>query len=78
VSESLVGSRINKQEVKEKGGLYKAYVQMIMPLGEANRLLSEKIKNNQLLYQRFRASQAYQDLNKEVEKYEEWKKQQNQ
>mgnify|MGYP001579020877 CR=1 FL=1 len=78
VSESLSGSKINKQEIKEEGTLYRAYIQMNMPIGEANLALRNNIKKNQLLYQRFRASQAYQNLDGEIEKFEEWKKQQNQ
>lgn len=78
VSESLVGSKINKQDLRQEETLYRAYVEMIMPIGEANLSLRNNLKKDQLLYQKFRASQAYQDLEKETEKYEEWKKQQNQ
>lgn len=78
VSESLTGSKIGKQEIMQEGTLYRAYIQMVMPTGEANLSLRNKVNKDQLLYQKFRASQGYQELEDEVKKYEEWKKQQNQ
>ena len=47
-----------------------------MPIGEANEQLMNKIKANQNLYTRFRATQAYKELDDEIEKFEQWKRDQ--
>ena len=76
VSEAINGAKVSKQEVKEKDKLYEAYVLMEMPVGEANTALMAKVKANQNLYTRFRASQGFKELEEDVEKYEQWKKEQ--
>jgi hypothetical protein len=76
VSDSLTGSRIAKQEVGRESGGFRAYVMMEMPIGEANARFVEKIKSQQRLYTRFRASEAFEELDAMVEEYEQWKKEQ--
>jgi hypothetical protein len=76
ISDSLTGSRIAKQEVGREGGGFRAYVMMEMPIGEANSRFVEKIKSQERLYTRFRASQAFEELDRMVEEYEQWKKEQ--
>ena len=49
---------------------------MEMPIGQANKELMSKIKANQNLYTRFRATQAYKELDEEIEKFEAWKREQ--
>jgi len=77
VSEAINGSKLVKQEVKEKGNgkkLYQAFVLLEMGIGEANSTLMSKVKANNRLYTQFRASKGFQELEKEVEEYEKWKK----
>jgi hypothetical protein len=76
ISDSITGSRIAKQEVGREGGGYRAYVMMEMPIGEANARFVEKIKAQQRLYTRFRASEAFEEMDRMVEEYERWKKEQ--
>jgi hypothetical protein len=76
VSDSLTGSRVARQQLGTEGGVYRAYVMMEMPIGEANAAFLEKIRSRERLYTRFRASQAFEELDREVREYEEWKKQQ--
>jgi len=76
VSEVISGCRIAKKEVKRKGNAYQAFVLMQMPVGEVNAALLARIKANQNMYARFRASQAFKELNEEVDKYEKFKKEQ--
>lgn len=76
VSQVINGSKVSKQEIKQKDKLYEVYVLMEMPLGEVKAALMGKIKANQNMYTRFRASQGFNELEKEVEKYEQWKKEQ--
>jgi hypothetical protein len=49
---------------------------MEMPIGEANARFVDKIKSQQRLYTRFRASEAFEELDAMVEEYEQWKKEQ--
>jgi hypothetical protein len=79
VSESINGAKLVKQEMKEKSNgktLYQAFVLMEMGIGEANTTLVSKVKANNRLYTQFRASKGFQELEKEVEEYEKWKKDQ--
>jgi len=76
VSDSLTGSRVAKQQLGREGKIYRAYIMMEMPIGEANAKFVEKIRAQERLYTRFRASEAFEELDREVQKYEEWKKQQ--
>jgi len=76
VSTTMNGTRVNKQEIVIDQGIYRAYVLMELPLGAANMALMQQIKNNQNMYTRFRATQAFDELEEEVEKYEQFKKDQ--
>jgi len=76
VSDSLVGSRVSKQELAREGGTYRAYALVEMPIGEANLAFLERIRAQDRLYTRFRASQAFEELDRSVKEYEEWKRQQ--
>ena len=76
VSTVMNGTRVNKHDVVVENGIYRAYVLMELPLGEANLALMQQIKNSQNMYTRFRASQAFDELEQEVEKYEQFKKDQ--
>jgi hypothetical protein len=76
VSDSIVGSRMAKQKLDRQGGAYRAYVMMEMPIGEASARFLEKIRAEERLYTRFRASEAFDELDREVQAYEEWKRQQ--
>ena len=68
--QTLIGARIDKKQLTPEKGIYRAYVLMSLPIGRANQLLMDKIKANQNLYTRFRATQAFEELNKELEEYE--------
>ena len=78
LSDSINFCKAVKQEVKREGALYRAYVLMEMPIGAANVAMMAKIKSNKHMYDRFRATQAFDELNEEVEKYEQFKKEQGQ
>lgn len=76
VSTSLSGSRVKTQELCKDGDMWRAYVLVEYPVGAANEALMQQLKKNNELYTRFRASQAFKDLDSEVQKYEAWKKEQ--
>jgi hypothetical protein len=46
------------------------------PVGAANEAFIKQIKNNEQLYTRLRATQTFNELNEEVKKLEDAKKQQ--
>ena len=75
-STSLSGSRVKSQKQVKDGSMWRSYVLVEYPLGAANQALMQSIKANQQLYTRFRATEAFKDLDTEVQKYEEAKKQQ--
>jgi hypothetical protein len=70
-------SKVLKQDVKpESANVYRAYVLLELNIGEMNSGALAKIKDNENLYTRFRASEGFKELEAEVEKYEQWKKEQ--
>ncbi len=74
ISTQLMGSKIRETKYKEKGGRYNAVVLVEYPLNAANSALVEQIKKDQNLYTRFRASEGFKELEAEVERYQQWKK----
>ena len=76
MSDSLTGSHQSKQELSREGPVYRAYVMMEMPIGEANARLVSQIRAQQQLYTRFRATEAFQELDDMVDEYEDWKERQ--
>lgn len=67
-SQTLSGARMDKKEVVAEGGIYRGYVLMSLPIGEANKALMEQIRANQRLYTEFKASKAFQELDAELQK----------
>jgi hypothetical protein len=74
VSTELSGSRTAKREITSNGPTYRVFVLMELPVGKANEALLSKLKSDRDMYTRFRATKAFEDLDDEVKKYEEWKK----
>ncbi len=74
VSTSLSGSKEKQKKIVKDGNNWRAYVLVEYPLGAAQEALREQIKKNEQLYTRFRASQTYKELDDEVQKYEQSKK----
>jgi hypothetical protein len=74
VSTSLTGSKeINKKIVKD-GKMWRAYVLVQYPLGAAQEAFKAQVAKNEQLYTRFRATQVYKEMDDDVAKYEQWKK----
>jgi len=70
-STTLTGSRVIKRQVCEKENGYQAYVLLEYPLGAANKALVEQIRKDKILYDRYRASKGYDELDKEVQKLDQ-------
>lgn len=73
VSQVLVGTKPKETKFQTENGVYRAWVLMELPIGAASERLLNQIRQQEQMYTRFRASQAYKELNAEVEKYEQWK-----
>ena len=69
-SQSMNGSKMKEQKVIPGEGTYRAYVLTELPIGEANKALMAKLAAQNALYTRFRASQAFKELDDELKKYE--------
>ena len=78
VSTTLNGSRVKNQKINKDGSLWRAYILVEYPIGAANQALMDQLKKNEQAYTRFRATQTFKELDDEVKKYEEFKKQQTQ
>lgn len=76
VSTTLYGSRTKQQELRTEGSLYRAIVLMELPVGEMSKRLLEQLRAQEQLYTRFRASEAFKELDAEVQRYEQWKRSQ--
>ncbi|NCQ18712.1 MAG: hypothetical protein COW85_10560 [Ignavibacteria bacterium CG22_combo_CG10-13_8_21_14_all_37_15] len=74
VSTNLTGSTLKDKKISKDGNTWRAYVLMQYPLGSANQALVDQIKKNNELYTRFRSSQSFEELDKEVQKIEDAKK----
>jgi hypothetical protein len=65
-SQTLVGARVDQQKLIPEQKVYRAYILMSLPIGAANRLLMDKLRDDQALYTRFRATQAFGELEQEL------------
>ena len=69
-SQTLNGSRLDQQQIFPERGIYRAYILMSIPIGDANRQLMQKIQENKNLYTRFRATEAFTELDAEIKELE--------
>lgn len=74
VSQVMYGSRSRQQVLRTEGDVYRAFVLMELPLGEMSKRLMEQIKAQEQLYTRFRATEAFKELDAEIQRYEAWKR----
>lgn len=70
VSQVLHGTRTAEEKIIKEDGKYRAYVLLQMPIGPAADSFLSKLQKNEGLYTRFRASKSYEELRREVERYE--------
>lgn len=69
-NETLIGAKQDDQEIIPEGEIYRVYTLMSLPLGKANQRLLDKIKADQNLLTQLRATQAFGELEKELEALE--------
>lgn len=73
VSTTLRGAKQVEIAVSQDGRMKQVYVLFNYPLGAAAEELNNKLAKKEELYTRFRASQGFEEMEKEIEKYEQSK-----
>jgi len=77
VSITLTGCKTKTQITKKEGELWRAWVLMEYPIGEANAKFLQALKERDILRQKVAATEAFKELEAEVEKYEQEKEKKN-
>lgn len=73
VSTTLNGCKVRSQSTKQEGPIWRACVLMEYPIGAANAKFLQSVKENDLLRQKATATDAFKELEAEVQKYEQEK-----
>lgn len=61
------GTQVTKRDTYTmENGRYKAFVQIGIPKADVNKALVDRVKKEEALYNRFRASQSFEELDKET------------
>jgi hypothetical protein len=77
-SASMSGSRVKSKKIVRQGKVWRAYVLVEYPIGVANQALMKQIRSREDMYTRFQATKAFEELDKEVKKFEDRGKSQSQ
>lgn len=67
-SNTISGAKEKQKKITKEGNKWRAYVLLEYPIGAANKALMDALKKNEETYTRFRSSQSFDELDKEVEK----------
>lgn len=65
----LGGTIVGQQYLTAVDGTYYCWLTLELPLAEANRKFLDDLRRNNATYERFRATQLYDEMNREIEKY---------
>lgn len=63
---NLSGYTRPQTKLVPQGSVYRAYVLLQYPVGTANRLLMDRLKQDKMMESRLRASKAFQELEQEI------------
>jgi hypothetical protein len=69
-TQTLIGSQVVKRETKPEESIWRAYVLMQMPLGMMQKEFVDEVKKREILYNRYRASEGFKELEEKTQKYE--------
>ncbi|WP_235062873.1 hypothetical protein [Paramagnetospirillum caucaseum] len=64
---SLAGYSRTQSKLVPQGSVYRAYVLLQYPIGNANRILMDRVKQDKVMESKLRASKAFQDLEQEIQ-----------
>jgi len=73
VATTLRGAKQVEIDVRQDGPMKQVYILYKYPVGAGAEALLNNLKKKDELYTRFRASQAFEEMEKEVQKFEEYK-----
>jgi hypothetical protein len=73
---NVSGTTVARQVITDVEGVYYAWVMLNYPVGEANAKFLSDLRSNRATYERFRATQLYDDMNKEIEAYRTFQREQ--
>ena len=73
VSTVLTGVYTEKTKVLNEGGVFRSYVLLKLSIGASSQALMNKIKQQEEMYTRFRASETFKELEKQTEDFEKFK-----
>jgi hypothetical protein len=73
VSTTLRGCKVKNQSTKQEGPIWRACVLMEYPIGAANAKFLQSLKDSEVLRQKAAATDAFKELETEVQKYEQEK-----
>jgi hypothetical protein len=76
IDQTLRGVKVRYQDTKPEGAGWRACVLMECNLNEINKGVVDGISREREMYIRFRDSQTFKELEEEVEKYRQYKKEQ--
>ena len=74
VSTVLSGTNIDKKKVFKEGDFFRVYVLVSYSEGAASKRMADKIRQQKALMTKFQATKAWEELSKEVERFEQKKK----
>lgn len=66
---AITGSMETRKVMENGGQRYKTWMQVKIPKSDIKKNMMANIKNEEALYNQFKASQAFQELDEEIEKY---------
>ena len=69
IDTNVAGYVLEKKEFLPEGGNYKVFVLLRFPIGEANKVAADQVKKSKVLDSRFKATKAFQDLEREIENH---------
>ena len=75
-SQRLTDLKVKEQKIVKEDGGYRAYVLVQYPIGAVAEAIMKKMSKQKVLYRQFRATKTFEELSKQIEKYEQWKKEQ--
>lgn len=73
VSQVVNGMEMVDSEYKNEDGVFRSYVWYQVPVGASAEALMSRIRQQEQMYTRFRSSETFQELQKEVDEFEEFK-----
>lgn len=76
LNQTLNGSRVSKQELRSNGATFRAFVLVELPVGAASQALRDRLRANEQMMTRFRATETFRELDAEVQRYEEFQRRQ--